>query len=223
MTDPTANETPAGDERQADEPDQTTAPTGEQTTDDTAEAKTFDESYVKKLRDEAAKHRNEKNQTTQERDQLKSTLDQLRKALDPEASQEEDPATVAERATAERDQKDQELRELRIERAADKAARTHGADATALTDSRAFNQAAQDLDPTAEDFDEQMSKLVEQAVTDNPKLRASQAPARSSSAVTGGTGGRPTFTSSQIASMSPQDYAANEDAILEALADGRVS
>ncbi|WP_017972518.1 hypothetical protein [Actinopolyspora halophila] len=186
------------------------------------EPQTFDADYVKKLRDEAAKHRNEKNSTAQERDKLKGTLDQLRKALDPEASQEEDPAEVAKRATQERDQKDSELRELRIDRAAEKAARKHGADSDALTDSKSFAKAAADLDPTAEDFAEQMDKLVEQAVTSNPKLKASQAPARSSAAVTGGTGGKPTFTSSQIAGMSKDEYAQRESEILEALADGRV-
>lgn len=182
---------PSGEQEAPQEQPAQTAEQGEQSGEqEQGEPKQFDEKYVAKLREEAAKHRNDKKTTEQELSQYKGKLDQLRKALDPDASQEEDPAKVAERATQERDEKDKELRELRIERASEKAARKHGADSDALTDSKSFAKQASELDPTAEDFAEQMDALVKSTVDANPKLRAAQATPRSGSEFTGGTGGQ---------------------------------
>ena len=212
------------DEDQQAQPDDQSGADGGESTDDQGtgdDGKTFDATYVKQLRDEAAKHRNEKNQTTEERDKLKTTIDQLRKALDPDSDDGEDPAKVAERATQERDQKVQELREKTVELAVHRKASKAGADADALLDSRAFLRAAADLDPAGKDFDGELDSAIKSAVENNSKLRAGQAPSRSGGEFTGGTGGKPTFTSDQVKAMSAEEYDKNRDAIHAAMADGR--
>lgn len=226
----TADSTPQGNDQEQDpqaqgsdstQPQGSSTDQGEQTSQDTG--KVYTEADLKKVRDEAAGRRTELRQTEQERDQLKATLDQLRKALDPDSKDEDDPKKVAEKATAERDATNQELRALRIERAADKAARKHGADPDALTDSKAFEKAAEGLDPEADDFASKLDELVKTTVENNPKLKAGQAPSRSGSEFTGGSGNKSTFSRSQIAGMSQKEYADNEEAILKAMSEGRIT
>lgn len=73
-------------------------------------------------------------------------------------------------------------RELAVFKA---AASVPGADPTVLLDSRAFLTAVKDIDPTdAASF----KAAVEKALTDNPRLKASQAAGKSGGDLTGGTG-----------------------------------
>ncbi|MEO6081920.1 MAG: hypothetical protein ABIQ18_02310, partial [Umezawaea sp.] len=74
----------------------------------------------------------------------------------------------------------------------------HEADPQALTDSKAFAAATAALDPSAADFTEQLDAAIKKAVADNPRLKATPAPAgpaRSGGEFSGGPGastGRPT-------------------------------
>ncbi|WP_394434517.1 hypothetical protein [Streptomyces sp. SGAir0957] len=87
-------------------------------------------------------------------------------------------ATAAHRSTA---------LELAVYRGAAKA----GVDPDAITDSRAFMASITDLDPADDGFAKAVTAAMKKAAEDNPKLKAaSQAPARSSSDFSGGTGGR---------------------------------
>lgn len=126
----------------------------------------------------------------QQLDQYKSTLDKLRQALDPDGGDNDDPATLAERAQQERDEKDQALRQKAIELEVYRKAAGHNADPDALLDSRTFLAAASKLDVDSDDFADELDSAIRQAVDNNSKLRAGQAPPRSSgSEFTGGSGG----------------------------------
>ena len=97
--------------------------------------------------------------------------------------------TAAQKAAADRDA---ELRALRVETAAAKAARTHGADVGALLDSRSFAGKLGDLDPSDDGFTAALDALVKTTVEDNPKyLAARPAPAASSGDFSGGSGDKP--------------------------------
>lgn len=173
----TESEAPQGDD----------AKTGEKPAE-----KTFSADYVKQLRDEAAGRRTEVQQ-------LRATLDGIAKALDPDAGDEKpDPAKLAEQLTA----KDNELRTLRVERAAEQAARKAGADADALLDSRAFAESLGQLDPTDKGFVAALDALVAETLKARPQYRASgQAPARSGAPIPGGSGGakKPTTLTDAVA------------------------
>lgn len=174
--------------------------------------------FSRKWEDRAKANKKEADRAAQENAQLKQTLEALRKALDPDgAAQEEDPGELAEKATRERDAKDAELRQLRLEQAAEKAGRTAGADVDALLDSRGFATKLHKLDPTGDDFDDELKSLVTKALEDNPRLKApSPAPTRS---VTDGAGTRDDkgqLTRADLASMTP-------DQITKARREGRLT
>ncbi|MFC8267808.1 hypothetical protein ACFUIZ_19055 [Streptomyces cinereoruber] len=81
-------------------------------------------------------------------------------------------------------------RETAIELAVFKGASKHGADPSALTDSRAFMAKLGKLDPSDEGFTKKVGEAIKAAVADNPKLKAAgQVSAASASGeFTGGTG-----------------------------------
>lgn len=162
----TENEAPQGKDTKADEK--------------SPAEKTFSADYVKQLRDEAAGRRTEVNE-------LRATLDGIARALNPDAGDDKpDPAKLAEQLTA----KDNELRTLRVERAAEQAARKAGGDPDALLDSRAFAESLGQLDPTDKGFAAALDALVAETLDARPQYRASgQAPARSGAPIPGGSGG----------------------------------
>lgn len=101
-----------------------------------------------------------------------------------------DPEKVAQAATEERDRLAEENRTLKMEKALAAAAKTKGADAGALTDSRSFMDTVGKLKLDDEKFTEALEAAVEQAVKDNPKLKATQAVGKSGPELNGnGTNG----------------------------------
>ncbi|QVJ03055.1 hypothetical protein KGD82_13555 [Nocardiopsis eucommiae] len=160
------------------------------------EPKTFDEAYVKKLRDENAaqrvKAREEAEARTAAEERQQAQLDAIAQALGlkdadqpPTVDELTAQLTAAQQQAAERDAA---YRQLTVERAAERAAREHGADVDTLLDSRSFAQKLSDLDPSAEDFADAVSGLVKQTVEDNPKYRLAQAAASSSADFSSGPG-----------------------------------
>ncbi|MFE0808207.1 hypothetical protein ACFW34_12075 [Streptomyces sp. NPDC058848] len=94
---------------------------------------------------------------------------------------DKDEAPDPAKLTAEIERTQKAHRETAIELAVFRSAGKHGADASALTDSRSFLKSIADLDPSDEGFDKAVSAAIKAAVADNPKLKAaSQAPARTS-------------------------------------------
>lgn len=163
------------------------------------EPKTFDEAYVRKLRDEAAANRVKAKELEDaqkaDADKHQSTLDGIAKALGLKSDDEAAPPTAeeltAQLTTAQQTAaaRETELRTLRVETAAAKAARTHGADVDALLDSRSFADKLSELDPSTDGFTTALDALVAKAVEDNPKYKtASPAPAVSSGDFSGGSG-----------------------------------
>jgi hypothetical protein len=159
-----------------------------------------------------------KNKTAaEERDQLKLTMEAIAAALDPNASKDLDPEEVAKNALAERDAKDAELRQLRVEQAAERAARRAGADVDALLDSRGFIKAIASLDPTADDFADRLGDAVDTALKTNPRLKAAApAPTRTvpDPGGTRDTGGQ--LSRADLAHMKPEE-------IVEARKAGRLN
>jgi hypothetical protein len=78
-----------------------------------------------------------------------------------------DPAAVAAELKAERDAN----RVMRIEGAAEKAARKAGADEDLVVAMLARNGKLKGLNPEAADFTDTVKTLVEQAIADNPRLK----------------------------------------------------
>lgn len=146
---------------------------------------------IEKLRRENASSRtNAKQQAAQE---AESALAQkIGKALglvqDDKPPSAEDLTKQLTEAAKERDATQAELRTLRVERAAERAAREHGADVDTLLDSRAFANKLGDLDPTADDFATSVSDLVKKTVDSNPKYKAAQAATSSSADFSSGPG-----------------------------------
>lgn len=118
-------------------------------------------------------------EATAERDRLAGVLDGLRKALDPDGSKDDDPSKIAEKAVTERDTLAAENRLLKVEKAAERAARKAGADVDSLLDSRSFLDRIAKLDPTDSAFADDVAAAVDATLKDNPRLKAQQAPASS--------------------------------------------
>lgn len=81
-----------------------------------------------------------------------------------------------------------ELNQTRVELAVYRVASKAGGDPDALLDSRGFLAAVKDLDPTDKNFTTRVTDAIKDAVKNNPKLKASQAGAGSSSADHGAGG-----------------------------------
>lgn len=179
MGDTTVTPSPGTDPAPAGDPTPTTTPaaTGDQTA---ATGKTYDEAYVAKLRQEAAKHRTDKTAVEQA---AQARLDGVAVALGLKPK-ESDPAalTAAAQAAAE------EARQARVELAVHRAAKTAGADADALLDSRAFAQSIKDVDPGDADA---VAAAIAKAIKANPALKATPTdthePPKASGAPVGGT------------------------------------
>lgn len=170
-TDPPATDPPATDPPAADPP-ATDPPAADN-------VKTFDEAYVKKLRDEAAKNRTEGAKAV-------AVLEAINKALNPDAPDEKlDPVKLQEQLTGSTTAHTSLQREHQVLLSAIDA----GADHAALLDSRSFLASVASLDPTADDFAATVKAAVDKAVTDNPKLKVGQVPSSSSADHPGGAGG----------------------------------
>lgn len=192
-----ADTTPTTSTQQADTSQQDTTPQETQAVPQRVEdLPDWAQKLIKDTRKESGDHRvkakdlesklTEAEQTQQQR------MDAIAKALGlKEDDSPPDPEQLTQQLTAAQEQaqaREAELRTLRVERAAEKAARTHGADVDTLLDSRSFAQKLADLDPTADDFAATVSDLVKTTVDSNPKYRVAQAAATSSADFSSGPG-----------------------------------
>lgn len=142
---------------------------------------------LKDARGEAANYRTKLRDVESKQEQHDQTMQALAKALGLDGDgdgNEPDPQQLQQSLT----EKDAALRTQTIELSAFKAAPKHQADPQALLDSRSFIDAAAKLDPDGEKFTEELDALVKSTVEANPKLKASQAPAKGGADHTGGTG-----------------------------------
>ncbi|KRE79953.1 hypothetical protein [Arthrobacter sp. Soil763] len=112
----------------------------------------------------------------------KKTLDAIQKALNPDAEGDKPDADALARAVTEREA---EAKQAKTELAVYKLSGKAGADADALLDSRGFLAKIADLDPTDT---AKITKAIEDAVKDNPKLKQARAAGVSGADFSGGTG-----------------------------------
>lgn len=96
-----------------------------------------------------------------------------------------DDAPKPEELTAQVATSQAAARAAQVELAVYKAATTAGADPQALLDSRSFLDAVKDADPADATA---ITAAITKAITDNPRLKATQAAARSGGDLAGGTG-----------------------------------
>jgi DNA-directed RNA polymerase subunit F len=129
----------------------------------------------------------------------KKTLDAIQKALNPDAKEGEKPD--AEALTRSLTEQQAEAKQAKTELAVYKTAAKTGADADALLDSRAFLAKIADLDPTDT---KAITKAIEDAVKDNPKLALVRAAGASGSDFSGGSG-EGAITQEKFDSMSPSE------------------
>ncbi|MCL4473554.1 MAG: hypothetical protein M1455_06395 [Actinobacteria bacterium] len=130
---------------------------------------------IAKLRKENAKRRTDSRDAKQAKDATEGKLKAIAKALGVDSDDEPDVDALKSQL----EKTSSEMKSLKIEKAISRAAKKHGADAEALTDSRSFMKDADALDLDDDDFADALGTLVETAVKNNPKLKASQAPGKS--------------------------------------------
>lgn len=153
----------------------------------------FERKYVEQLRDEAAGNRKRAKEleesvaaATSEKDDLIQKIGKAFGFIKDEDSEAADANKIVEQLTSERDSTAKELRDLKEENALNKAIKGHGADDSLTIAYLRGTGALADLDPAAENYTDQVSQVVQEAVTSNPKL-AAQAAVRQSSVDTTNT------------------------------------
>jgi hypothetical protein len=140
--------------------------------------------HLAEIRKEAAGYRTK---ATEAATKHQATLDAIGEALGLKKS--DDPAQAAKTAAAERDAAREEAKVLKAENAVLRIAAKHGASPEALTDSRSFMSELEKIDPSADDFANQLEAAIKTAIEANPSLKAAgapAAPARSGGPVGGG-------------------------------------
>ena len=167
-----------------------------------AEPKTYDETYVKTLRDEAAANR------VKARDAETAAETRINKILEAAGIKTAEEPLDAAKLTADLSAKDQAIRALKVERALDKAARKAGADEDLLDAVLTRKGALAELDPSSDDFAQQLDALVKAEVDANPKLKAVRATGASGIELSGGTGEQGQITEQQLKTMSPEQIVA---------------
>lgn len=143
---------------------------------------------IERLRRENASERTNA-KTKAAEDARNGLVQELGKALGliKDGEKAPDPEDLAKQVTEQTTAARQAQTELAVYRAAGKAS----ADPDALLDSRAFLAKIADIDPTDT---AKVTKAIEDAVKDNPKLRATQAAGRSGAEFNGGSGEQRTRT-----------------------------
>jgi len=127
------------------------------------------------------------NAKTQAADAARQDLvQQLGKALG--LVTEGDAAPTPEQLTQQLTAAQTAQRAIAVELAVFRTASQHGADPSALTDSRTFLAKVADLDPAAADFQTKVIEAAKAAATENPKLATAPAVAASTVHHAGGTG-----------------------------------
>ncbi len=198
----TVDTTPAaGDSVQATDADTPAGDTDPK--DPPADPKSYDESYVKKLREENAATRvkakqaetaaQEAAQRAEEAANAQQELtEKLGRALGLiQDDTPPDPADLLKAAqdreaqlAADRDAVAEKLRNFERRDALTRAANTAEADLEAILDSRKVNEAIAKLDTNADDFAARVAEVVSAAVENNPKLK--KAPAQAAAPRSGG-------------------------------------
>lgn len=140
---------------------------------------------LRRLRRADQENRVTNKRTAKERDDARALADRITKAIKGDDA-ETDPEELTRLLT----EKDDRIRQLDTEKAADRAIRKHNGDHDALLDSRTFTDALYKLDPTDDGFTGALEALVKDTVASSDRYRASKPKAGSGSGEHGGGGGQ---------------------------------
>ncbi|MDN5667032.1 MAG: hypothetical protein L0G87_01385 [Renibacterium salmoninarum] len=168
------------------------------------EPKTFNEDYVKSLRQsEAAARVKARDAEAAANQKIKDALKAL--GLNDEA---EDPLKAAQEQAntnaAERDAARAAARDTAAELVVWRSASELGINPVAVTDSKAFERAIKDLDPSEPSFADAVKTAATKAAETNPLLKSAQAAGASGADFTGGTG-EGAITRAQFEAMTPAE------------------
>lgn len=182
-TDPAAD--PAGTDPPA---DPAADPAGGDPDADPAPEDETEDERVRRANRQAANYRTQLREAQQQLQQVQEAqsanagvLDALRKALtgESDADPEADPAEQLAGITGERDTLRGRVSELEAELLVHNLAGTNGANPTALLDSRDFTRTLHGLDASADDYSDQVSQAIADAVAKNDRYAAQgQGPSR---------------------------------------------
>lgn len=134
-----------------------------------------DDPRVKRANAQAAAERVKRKQLEAELASSKGILDKLAAVFNPESGPEADPAAL----TGQVEQLTTEAAQLKAELLVHTIAGTNGGNPVALLDSRTFATKLHGLDPSADDYTDQVAAAIKDAVKQNASLAAAtgQAPA----------------------------------------------
>lgn len=192
-----ATPTPADVAGQTPAPAPATAPEGTEAQNVT-DLPQWAQTLITKTRDEAANSRTNAKATAAQ-EATDALTQRLGKALGLIKDGEEAPD--AEALTAQLTEQSTAARTAQVELAIFKAATGAGADPQALLDSRSFLNSIKDIDPANS---EAVTTAITTATTNNPRLKAARAAARSGADLTGGTG-EGAMTAERFAAMKPAE------------------
>ena len=108
----------------------------------------------------------------------------LNKVLNPDT--ESDAVPDVDALTAQLADRDKAVQQAKAETAIIRTAYKHGADPDALTDSRRFMEAVNELDPASDTFSDDLTNLIAETVKDHPHLAARPRTTRSGNETGGG-------------------------------------
>ena len=163
---------------------------------------------IKKLNEEAARYRTERNEARDQIADLSGKYDQLIRGLatltgqEPEQASPEDAIAAA---IAERDAARQELRTMRVTSDVNTAINQAGVDPTLTLAVLKADGTLDQLDPTADDYASQVEAAVSAVAEANPRLRTQVVPKSSGQAPTPTDSGAHRVSREELATMSPAD------------------
>ena len=202
------------DENTTEQQEQATASEAQETPQAPAEQPTpasqedAEDKRIKKLNEEAARYRTERNEARDQIADLNGKYDQLIKGLatltgqEPEQANPEDAIAAA---IAERDAARQELRTMRVTSDVNTAINKAGVDPTLTLAVLKADGTLDQLDPTADDYACQVEAAVSAVAEANPRLRTQVVPKSSGQAPTPTDSGAHRVSREELANMSPAD------------------
>ena len=163
---------------------------------------------IKKLNEEAARYRTERNEARDQIADLTGKYDQLLKGLATltgQESEQADPEDAIAAAIAERDAARQELRIMRVTSDVNTAINKAGVDPTLTLAVLKADGTLDQLDPTADDYASQVEAAVSAVAEANPRLRTQVVPKSSGQAPTPTDSGTHRVSREELANMAPAD------------------
>lgn len=158
------------------EDDDTQDGAGDEGQDDEHDNDAGEDARVKRANKQAAKYRADLRETQKQLAAATAVLDKLKGAFGGDDS--DDPEAKINQATERVATLEAERNALATELLVTRLAPKHKADAAALLDSRSFTKTLAGLDPSDDDYDDQVAEAIKDAVKKNANLAATgQAPA----------------------------------------------